>query len=75
MARRCARPTCPELAVATLTFDYGAQEVWIDLLAEVDDPANHDLCERHADGQTAPHGWVLQDRRTPVTPIWQARAS
>jgi Protein of unknown function (DUF3499) len=73
MARRCARPTCSELAVATLSFDYGARALWLDLLVEVDDPAHHDLCECHAERLTAPQGWTMQDRRV-VAPVWQ-RAS
>lgn len=74
MARRCARPTCPELAAGTLSYDYAERYVWLNDLAAEDDPANHDLCERHADRVTAPQGWVLHDRRN-VAPIWQARAS
>ncbi len=74
MARRCARPTCQTEAVVTLSYDYAGRNVWLDHLSAVDDPANHDLCERHAERVTAPQGWVLHDRRV-VTPIWQARAS
>jgi len=44
MARRCARPTCSEAAVVTLSYDYTARTVWLDDLATQDDPANHDLC-------------------------------
>ena len=53
MVRRCARPTCSQEAVATLSYDYSARIVWLDALAAVDDPANHDLCERHAERITA----------------------
>ena len=74
MARRCARPTCQELAEVTLSYDYAGRNVWLDHLAADDDPANHDLCARHAERVTPPQGWVLHDRRV-VTPIWQARAS
>ena len=74
MPRRCARPTCPEYAVVTLSFDYTGANVWLNDLTADDDPANHDLCERHGDRATAPQGWVLHARRT-VAPIWQARAS
>jgi len=61
--------------MATLAYDYQAMVVWLDHLTDQDDPATHDLCELHADRVTAPRGWDLQDRRTPVAPIWQARAS
>jgi hypothetical protein len=74
MARRCARPTCSEHAVVTLSYDYTGRNVWLNDLVGDDDPANHDLCERHGDRVTAPQGWVLHDRRN-VAPIWQARAS
>jgi len=74
MARRCARPTCSELGVVTLSYDYAGRTVWLNDLVIEDDPANHDLCARHADPVTAPQGWVLHDRRN-VAPIWQARAS
>ena len=60
--------------MVTLSYDYGGREVWLNDLAAEADPANHDLCERHADRVTAPQGWVLHDRRN-VAPIWQARAS
>lgn len=60
--------------MVTLSFDYTGRNVWLDHLAAVDDPAHHDLCERHADRSTAPQGWALHDRRN-VAPIWQARAS
>ena len=34
----------------TLSYDYAGRNVWLDAPAADDDPANHDLCERHADG-------------------------
>jgi Protein of unknown function (DUF3499) len=74
MARRCARPTCSEQAVVTLSYDYTGRNVWLDDLDRQDDPANHDLCERHAERVTAPQGWALHDRRN-VAPLWRARAS
>jgi Protein of unknown function (DUF3499) len=74
MARRCARPTCSERAAVTLSYDYAGRSVWLNDLVIEDDPANHDLCGRHADRVTAPQGWVLHDRRN-VAPIWQAQAS
>jgi hypothetical protein len=30
----------------------------------------HDLCARHADTLSVPRGWILQDRRTSVTPLF-----
>jgi hypothetical protein len=61
--------------VATLSYDYSNRDVWLDPLAVEDDPAHHDLCERHAERVTVPHGWELHDRRAPAALLWQARAS
>ncbi|MGH9093953.1 MAG: DUF3499 family protein [Acidimicrobiales bacterium] len=58
----CARPGCQEPAVAWLTYDYGAQRIWLD-----DGPqAGGDswgLCAEHAGRLRAPRGWEQTDRR------------
>ena len=64
MSRRCARPGCGQSADTTLSFDYSSRQVWLDDLAAVDSPANHDLCRRHADRTQPPKGWALRDRRS-----------
>ena len=63
MNRRCARPGCAALATTTLSYVYAQQVVWLDDLAAEDSPANHDLCDRHADRTQPPRGWDLRDRR------------
>lgn len=73
MARHCARPGCAELAIATLAYDYGSSTVWMEHLSDDAHPMTHDLCARHADNMTVPMGWLLQDRRTPVHPIFKAK--
>lgn len=77
MNRLCARPGCSERATATLAYDYRNRVVWLDSLAYEVDPANHDLCSRHADRLSAPQGWKLHDLRAPVVePLFRtARAS
>jgi len=65
-ARHCARPLCSEPSCATLTYEYRAQTVWIDLLAVDREPSAYDLCGRHADRVRVPRGWQLVDRR-PAT--------
>jgi hypothetical protein len=77
MNRLCARPGCSERATATLAYDYHARIVCLDGLAFEVDPANHDLCTRHADRLSAPQGWELRDLRvTVVEPMFRtARAS
>ena len=66
MARRCARPDCHGLATVTLSYDYPASTVWLDVLSDDDHPMTHDMCDRHADALSVPRGWQLRDRRTVV---------
>lgn len=63
MPRACARPGCAEVAVATLTYDYGGRTGWLDPLAGERHPMAYDLCAAHAGTLTVPHGWRLEDRR------------
>lgn len=66
-SRRCARPACPELATATLTFQYATRRIWIDDLGP-SDPHTIDLCSRHADRLSPPQGWDGLDRRASARP-------
>ena len=69
MPRACARPGCAEIAVATLTYDYGARTGWLDALTAERHPMAYDLCPAHAGALTVPRGWRLEDRRdTPEGP-------
>jgi len=52
-----------------LSFDYASRQVWLDDLAVVDSPANHDLCRRHGDRTQPPKGWALRDHRAETRPI------
>jgi hypothetical protein len=72
MDRHCARPGCSGPAVASLSYDYGRRRVWLDHVADERVPAVYDLCGRHADPLTVPRGWELEDRRTPVQPLFRA---
>lgn len=69
MMRRCARPGCPNRAVATLSYDYAAQVAWIEPLHTEAHPMVHDLCLAHADRLTPPRGWVRRDLRLEGTPF------
>ncbi|HEV8298935.1 MAG TPA: DUF3499 family protein [Acidimicrobiales bacterium] len=75
MLRQCARPGCSGLAATTLSYDYAAGVVWLDRVHVEPHPANHDLCQRHADRLSVPNGWRLEDRRSPVVVSLDARAS
>ena len=63
-ARHCSRPTCSDVAVVTLTYEYRRSHVWLDHLAGDRDPHAYDLCRRHADDLSVPLGWLLTDRRS-----------
>jgi len=60
--RFCDRPGCGAPASATLTFDYGARQAWLDDLDEPH-PTRFELCPRHADRVGVPLGWGFDDRR------------
>ncbi len=62
-ARHCAKPTCENLAAATLSYQYETATVWVEHLHHDDHPMIHDLCLRHADSMVVPLGWDLQDMR------------
>ena len=64
--RLCSRPGCAEPAAATLTYRYDLGAAWIDRLTSEREPHGYDLCDRHADRCTVPHGWQLDDRRRPL---------
>ncbi len=63
VSRQCTRSGCAESAAVTLTYNYASQQVWIDVLLPEREPHVYDLCERHADRLSVPHGWHLDDRR------------
>jgi hypothetical protein len=67
VARHCTRTGCASPAVATLTYQYARQLVWLDPLVAERDPHAYDLCDRHAARVSVPNGWRLDDRRpTPI---------
>lgn len=65
--RSCARPACPGVASATLTFDYTARETRLGLLESEPRPEAYDLCDLHAQRTRPPNGWRLIDER-PSSP-------
>ncbi|MST34544.1 DUF3499 family protein [Acidimicrobiaceae bacterium USS-CC1] len=74
----CARPGCQGSAVAWLTYDYGAQQVWLD---DRPGPAGDQwgLCQGHAARLRVPRGWSQVDRRAgaipPGTDPWEPPAA
>ncbi len=62
-SRHCAKPTCDNLAAATLSYHYETATVWVEHLHAEGHPMTHDICLRHADGMVVPQGWALEDVR------------
>lgn len=70
MERVCVRPHCNEPATAVLSMDYGAGTVWLDDIDGERPPSSYDVCSTHADRQTVPKGWTLDDRRRAARPLF-----
>jgi hypothetical protein len=64
MQRQCSRSGCAEPATATLTYQYGRAQVWLDDLSSEREPHDYDLCVRHTARLSVPNGWRLEDRRS-----------
>lgn len=64
MIRQCSRTGCAEDATATLSYQYGRAQVWLDDLAPEREPHDYDLCDRHSQRLSVPNGWHLEDRRS-----------
>jgi hypothetical protein len=59
----CARPGCSGAATAWLTYDYAAQQAWLDDQPARDLGNQWGLCGTHAARLRAPRGWTQVDRR------------
>jgi hypothetical protein len=57
--RRCSRPACQRVAVATLTYVYSDSTAVLGPLATYAEPHCYDLCAVHAERLTAPRGWEI----------------
>lgn len=57
--RPCSRISCPEPAVATLTFVYADSTAVLGPLSVTQEPHGYDLCRRHAERTSAPKGWQV----------------
>lgn len=54
-----------------MRFEYGTARVWLDDLDGVVDPGSgYCFCDGHASSMTAPVGWSLEDRRSPMMPLF-----
>jgi hypothetical protein len=64
LVRHCSKTGCAEPAIATLSYQYGRAQVWLDDLLAERDPHAYDLCDRHARRLSVPSGWQVEDRRS-----------
>lgn len=57
--RRCSKPSCTRVAVATLTYVYADSTAVLGPLATYAEPHCYDLCQVHSERMTAPLGWEV----------------
>jgi hypothetical protein len=68
MTTRCTR--CQNQATALMRFEYAHARIWIDDLDGPTDVSAYPFCDRHAATMTAPVGWSLDDRRSPMQSLF-----
>ena len=61
--RVCSRSGCKWPATASLSFNYGTKQTWIEELRIPSEISYYDLCHVHASRFSPPHGWTFEDRR------------
>ncbi|HUF59695.1 MAG TPA: DUF3499 family protein [Actinomycetota bacterium] len=61
--RHCARMSCPDEPVATISLRYADRRILISELPPVRDPRLLDLCPRHLAAMTPPVGFLVDDAR------------
>jgi hypothetical protein len=57
--RLCSKVACQVEATATLTYDYEDSMVVLGPLSPTNEPYSHDLCARHSEQLSVPHGWQI----------------
>jgi hypothetical protein len=57
--RLCSKVACQVEATATLTYDYEDSMVVLGPLSPTNEPYSHDLCARHSEHLSVPHGWQI----------------
>ncbi len=57
--RPCSKVACPEEAVATLTYVYADSMVVVGPLSAAHEPHSYDLCAKHSERLSPPHGWQV----------------
>lgn len=57
--RPCSKVACSQDAAFTLTYDYADSMAVLGPLSYTAQPHSYDLCDRHADRMSVPHGWQV----------------
>jgi hypothetical protein len=55
-----------------MRFSYDDQQVWLLDTDGAPLSGGYAMCDRHADRFTPPVGWLLEDHRSPVRPLFLA---
>ncbi|MDA0216923.1 MAG: DUF3499 domain-containing protein [Actinobacteria bacterium] len=66
--RTCTRTECSQRAVATLSYNYGAQKAHLAPLASHQEPHTYDLCLQHSQSLTVPKGWKVEIETISMEP-------
>ena len=59
IGRGCSKVACGETAVSTLTYVYADSMAVLGPLSARPEPHSYDLCSRHSQSLSAPHGWQV----------------
>jgi hypothetical protein len=58
-----------------MSFDYRSGAIWLtDIVNDIEPGTGYPLCARHASLLTAPVGWTLTDRRSPMARLFAVPA-
>lgn len=73
MSIRCTR--CNSQAESVMSFDYPNRAMWLNDIEGLPEPgAGYLLCALHAARMSAPVGWTLSDRRSPMARLFAVPA-
>lgn len=58
-----------------MSFDYSTSAMWLlDITTDIEPGTGYPLCARHAARLSAPVGWTLTDRRSPMARLFAVPA-
>ena len=59
-----------------MRFQYASAQIWLDDLDGIIDPGSgYAMCDGHASALTAPVGWLIADRRSPMMSLFSVEVA